>query len=65
MPAEKFSTVSVYRYDGITNDEFENMEKLSEPIQVSNENCEKRIDVIKNEIGGNTVRCAINRIDDF
>lgn len=65
MLAEKFSTVSVYRYDGITNDEFGTMEKFSEPIQVSNGNCEKRIDVIKNGIGGNTVRRAINRIDDF
>ena len=65
MLAEKFSSASVYRYDGITHNELKPMEKFSEPIQVSKTNCAKRIDVIKNGIGGNTVRRAINRINDF
>ena len=63
--AEKYSYVSVYRYDGITHDELKSMERFSEPIQVSKVNCRKRIDVIKNGIGGKTVRRAINRLNDF
>ena len=65
MIAAKYPSVSVYRYDGITHNERKPMEKFSEPIPVSKVNCGKRIDIIKNGIGGNTVRRAINRMNDF
>ncbi len=65
MLAMKYSDVSVYRYDGIAGDELEPMKTFSEPIHVGKADSEKRIDVLKNGIGGNTVRRAINRINDF
>ena len=65
MLAKKFSKAAVYRYDGITHDELKPMEGFSDAHRVSAGNCGKRIDVIRNGIGGNTVRRAINRIQDF
>lgn len=63
--SRNFPLVSVYRYDGLAAGDLEPMKDFSEPIKVSSTKGTKRIDVIKNGICGNTVRRAINRINDF
>lgn len=65
MLAERLPDVSVYRYDGIVKDELSEMEYFEDPVKVSTGIGDKQIDVIRNGIGGNTVRRAINRIHDF
>ena len=65
MIAEKFGYASVFRYDGIQGTGISPMKMFSAPVCVSKGSGEKRIDIIKNGIGGNTVRRAINRIGDF
>lgn len=65
MLAGKFPSISVCRYDGITYDELRPMDHFTESINVNIAKGEKKIDVIRNGIGGNTVRRAINRINDF
>lgn len=64
MVAERFKNAKVSRYDGYYESELGTLCGFNEPVYVSNGG-ERRIDIIKNGIGGNTVRRAINRIDDF
>ena len=65
MLAGRLPEISVYRYDGIVKDELSGMEYFEGPIKVNSGIGNKQIDVIRNGIGGNTVRRAINRIQDF
>lgn len=65
MLANKYENAEVYRYDGIPDGEFLPMKQFSDAVSVGGENKEFRIDVIRNGIGGNTVRRAINRMTDF
>lgn len=65
MLADRLPDVSVYRYDGIVKDGLSAMEYFDGPVKVSPGMGDKQIDVIRNGIGGNTVRRAINRIQDF
>ena len=63
--AREFSTHSVYRYDGIMGGEFSPLRGFDGPILVSLGSGEGRINVIRNGVGGNTVKRAAARIDDF
>lgn len=65
MLSEKYPAAAVYRYDGIMHNALLPMESFEGPIGVNDGGGEVRIDVIRNGIGGNTVRRAIKRIDDF
>lgn len=65
MLADRLPEVSVYRYDGIIHDALLPMGYFEGPVKVSEGMGDKQIDVIRNGIGGNTVRRAINRIQDF
>lgn len=64
LVAEKFSDATVRRYDGYYESELGTLCGFEDPVYVSNGG-KRHIDIIKNGIGGNTVRRAINRIDDF
>ena len=63
--AKKLENYTVCRYDGVVADESSPMKGFDGPILVSYGDNQGRIDVIKNGIGGNTVRRAMGRIDDF
>ena len=63
MLADRLPSVSLYRYDGIVEGGL--IEHFEGPIQVRSGTDDRRIDVIRNGVGGNTVRRAINRIPDF
>ncbi len=65
MLAEKFTEASVNRYDGIVSSGEKPMAYFDGPIEAAVRNGNKHIDVIRNGIGGNTVRRAIERIGDF
>lgn len=62
---EKYKTHTVNRYDGISAGEYANLQSFDGPILVSLGECEGKIDVVRNGVGGNTVVRAHNRIDDF
>lgn len=61
----KFSSYTVYRYDGFYDNHLSSMKYFDGPILVSCGDGSQRIDIIKNGIGGNTVLRALNRLDDF
>ena len=65
LMANRFENYTVCRYDGIVADERSPMKGFDGPIFISHKESGGRIDVIKNGIGGNTVRRAMARIDDF
>lgn len=66
MLAQKYPDVSVYRYDGIAAENpLKPMERFDGPIEVNVGRGEKRIDIIRNGIGGSSVRIAINRMHDY
>lgn len=65
MLADRFPESSVSRYDGVEGGEFTPMKCFDGPFKISLGSTDKTIDVIRNGIGGNTVRRAINRIQDF
>lgn len=64
MLAEKYVDATVVRYDGVVKDGLSPMAGFK-AVEVSRGAGEYRIDVIRNGIGGNSVRRAINRISDF
>ena len=64
MLAKRCPEYSVYRYDGVYPSELGPMDHFDGPITVQTGTAGV-IDVIKNGIGGNTVRRAHNRIADF
>lgn len=63
--ARAFPTHSVNRYDGRVVDELLPMKSFDGPIPVSCGEGGGRIDVIRNGVGGNTVRRALLRKGDF
>lgn len=65
MLAKKYEKATVYRYDGIFGGEFLPIDHFEDAVLISTGNGKYQIDVIRNGIGGNTVRRAINRINDF
>ena len=65
MLAEKYPTVSVYRYDGRMHGELDPIERYDAPVLVHLGMGAKRIDVIRCGVCGNTVRRALNRFGDY
>lgn len=65
MLAETYEDVSVYRYDGVSGGACCPMARFEAPVTVCARTGDRRIDVIRNGIGGNTVRRAIRRLSDF
>lgn len=65
MIAAALPEISVYRYDGIVGDPMRAMARFDGPICVQQGSGKHRLDVIRNGIGGNTVRRAIRRMNDF
>jgi lysophospholipase L1-like esterase len=63
--SKKLPQVSVYRYDGIVKSALLPMKGFAGLYTVGIGTENKRIDVIRNGIGGNTVRRAIRRLNDF
>ncbi len=65
--AEKYPSADVVRYDGTPQGEFEPIGKYEGPFVVHAHNGERRgsITVVRCGIGGNTVRRAINRAEDY
>ncbi len=63
--AKRFTDFSVVRYDGIVKTEALPIERFDGPIAVSGEGDLPQAVVIRNGVGGNTVRRAINRQADF
>ncbi len=62
--ATAYPECTVIRYDGIVESESKPLSHFSEPITVQAGN-ETEIVIIRNGIGGNTVRRALNRRQDF
>ncbi len=62
--AHEFPECAVYRYDGIVESEAKPLSYFSEKITVQEGN-DGEIVIIRNGIGGNTVRRALNRKQDF
>ena len=63
--ARQFAEYTVNRYDGNFEDDMGNMTSFDGPILVSVGSGKGTVDIIRNGIGGNTVKRALNRIDDF
>ncbi len=63
--ARRLPTCTVRRYDGMVEDEGKPMAGFDGPVLVSLGTGRGKIDVIRNGIGGNTVRRLIRRLDDF
>ncbi len=63
--ARRYPTCTVRRYDGFVDDEFGPLGSFDGPILVSLGTGEGVIDIIRNAVWGNTVRRALNRLDDF
>jgi lysophospholipase L1-like esterase len=63
--ARRFPTHTVRRFDGIQGEELKPLEGFDGPILVSAGSGGGVIDVIRNGVGGNTVRRAHNRIQNF
>lgn len=63
--ADKYPEATVRRYDGIVTGALEPLAGFSEAVIVNKGSGELCIDVLKNGIGGNTVRRALNRIQDY
>lgn len=63
--SKHFENYTVYRYDGIYDSELSPIKYFDGPILLSMGTGHRKIDVIKNGIGGNTVLRAYNRIDNF
>lgn len=62
--AEYFKDTTVLRYDGLGEREEEPIKAYNGPFTVNEGKCGK-LTVVKCGVGGNTVRRAINRADDF
>ncbi len=62
--AKAYSDCTVIRYDGIVESESKPLSHFSEPIKVQ-VGGETEFVIIRNGIGGNTVRRALNRKQDF
>ncbi len=62
--AREFPKCAVYRYDGIVESESNPLSHFSESITVQEGNVGEIV-IIRNGIGGNTVRRALNRKQDF
>lgn len=62
--SEKYNDRTVLRYDGVVLRECEPIKSFEGPITVSKSG-EKTITVIRNGVGGDSVRRAINRIENF
>jgi len=60
-----FSDYTVYRYDGIVEEEPPVIKKFDGPVLVASGKEKGKIDVVRNGVGGNTVVHALKRIDDF
>ena len=65
MLAKKYPHAAVCRYDGVVENGLMPIKYFKGPIIVSEGDTDYKIDVIKNGVGGNTLRRAIKRIDDF
>ncbi len=65
--AEKYPSSDVVRYDGLPAGEFDPLESYKGPFVVQTHKGERRgsITVVRCGIGGNTVRRAINRAEDY
>lgn len=63
--AGRFRDYKVVRYDGIVKSEALPIERFEGPIAISGESDLPQAAVIRNGVGGNTVRRAINRQADF
>ena len=62
--AKHYPAVSVLRYDGVAGGEYKPIKYYEGPLEVS-KGTGPKITVVKSGVGGNTVRRAINRSDDF
>ncbi len=62
--AKKYPKTLIVRYDGIVNGEFNPLKEYFGPI-VINEGENGSITIVKSGVGGNTVRRALNRSDDY
>lgn len=62
--AKRYRETTVVRYDGIANGDLSPLAGYSEPIVIQ-EGTKGKITVVRCGIGGNTVRRAINRKDDY
>ena len=62
--SEKYNDRAVLRYDGVALHECEPIKSFEGPITIS-KGGERTITVIRNGVGGDSVRRAINRIENF
>ena len=63
--AEKFQDHKVLRYDGIVESEALPISYFEGPIAVGGKKGKEQAVIVRNGVGGNTVRRAINRKEDF
>ena len=64
MLAERYPEISVLRYDGKASGEYKPIQYYEGPCTVSSGK-KQTLTMVRSGVGGNTVRRAINRSDDF